>query len=183
MRRDAQQVATQGLLTHLELKTHHRTTFHQSVNLLLITSQLQTRAEGVPDLVAALGWCSVVRDLSEDLGKGLVNVPAEVVRRVEAAGGKLTAQHPEIRRWLEEEKLTALNHLRTSAVTLQTLAAHDPRAARLLGVFHRSIARYANSERIGFWRRAFRRPARNGNLKAHPRQTTESEPPSPISAR
>ena len=150
MHRDAQRVATGILLTHTELKTQLRTTFHHSVNILLIASQMQTRAERVPDLVAALGWCSVVRDLSEDLGKGLVNVPAEVVKRVEAAGGKVSAQHPEIRRWLEEEKLAALDHLRASAVTLKTLATHDPRAARLLGLFHRSIERYAKEAELSF---------------------------------
>jgi len=148
MHRDAKRVATRVLLPHTELKTHLRTTFHHSINLLLIASQMQTRAKNVPDLVAALGWCSVVRDLNEDLGKGLVNVPVEVVRRVEPAGSILTPQHPEIQRWLEEEKLVALNHLRASTVTLQTMTAHDLHAARLLGLFQRSIERYAKKKRI-----------------------------------
>lgn len=150
MRRDAQRVATQALLTRTELTEHLRATFHHSVNLLLIASQMQARAETVPDLVAALGWCSVVRDLGEDLHKGLVNVPDDVVRRVEATSGKLTVQHPETRRWLNEEKLTALIHLRNSAATLQTIATNEPRAARLLGSFHHSIERYVNEERTGF---------------------------------
>jgi phytoene/squalene synthetase len=164
MHRDAQRVATRILLTHAELKTQLRTTFHHSVNLLLITSRMHTRAAQVPDLVEALGWCSVVRDLNEDLGKGLINVPAELVQRLEAAGAKLTASHLEIQSWLEQERLAAINHLQHSAVSLQTLTAEDPRAARLLGLFHRSIARYAKE-------------------KPRPRLPNEMEPAAPISLR
>jgi len=145
MHRDAWRVATRTLLTEAELKAHLRTTFHHSVNLLLMASGLQTRAAQVPDLVAALGWCSVVRDWREDGRKGLFNVPAEVV---EGAGGEMTAAHPEIRRWLEAERRSAIVHLRASAATLQALAETDPGAARLLGVFHRSIVRYAKKESV-----------------------------------
>jgi phytoene/squalene synthetase len=147
MHRDAQRVATRVLLTRAELKTHLRATFHHSVNLLLIASRTQTRAEHVPDLVEALGWCSVVRDLNEDLGKGLVNVPADVVQNIDDSDTKLTPQHPQIRRWLEEERLAALNHLQGSAIALKSISVHDPRATRLLGLFHRSIERYAKKER------------------------------------
>ena len=152
MRLDARRLATQTLLNRTELTGQLRATFHHSVNLLLIASQMRTRAEAVPDLVAALSWCSVVRDLGEDLNKGLVNVPADVVRRIEGAGGKFTAQHPEIRTWLDAEKRAAQIHLRNSAATLQQLAMDEPRAARLLGLFQRSIERYANDGRIGFSR-------------------------------
>lgn len=149
MRRDAQRVADRVLLPAAELQAHLHLTFHHSVNLLLIAAQLQTRARHVPDLVAALGWCSVVRDLSEDLGKGLVNVPAEVVRQVAAPGCALNLQHPEMQRWLAADRLIALDHLRASALTLQTITTTDPRAARLLGSFHRSIARYTTPKRHG----------------------------------
>lgn len=146
MHRDARRVSARTLLTHAELKSHLHTTFHHSVNLLLIASRMQTRAAHVPDLVAALGWCSVVRDWREDLRKGLINVPAEVVQSVEATGGQIAASHPEIRRWLETERTTASDHLRASAATLEALTTTDPRAARLLKTFHRSIARYAKKE-------------------------------------
>lgn len=155
MYRDAQRVANRGLLTHTELKIHLHTTFHHSVNLLLIASRMQTRAAQVPDLVEALGWCSVVRDLREDLSNGLVNVPAEVVWEIETTGPKLTPEHPKIRHWLKEERLVAINHLRASAVTLQNMTTKDSRAARLLGLFHRSSERYAIEERSGFFRRTF----------------------------
>jgi phytoene/squalene synthetase len=147
MRRDAQRVADRVWLPAAELQAHLRLTFHHSVNLLLIAAQLQTRARHVPDLVAALGWCSVVRDLSEDLGKGLVNVPAEVARQVAVPGAALNPSHPEMQRWLAAERLIALDHLRASARTLQAITATDPRAARLLGMFHRSILRYATAKR------------------------------------
>jgi phytoene/squalene synthetase len=182
MRFDSRRVATRALLTRTELTSHLRTTFHHSVNLLLIASQMQTRAKSVPDLVEALAWCSVVRDLSEDLSKGLVNVPAEVMQRaqgVEGASAQLVSQDPEIRRWLDEEKVGALHHLRISATTLQSLRTHDLRAARLLGLFQRSIERYAKEKRIRFVRRIFRLPARNENLKVSSQQVSGGKLPSP----
>jgi len=173
MNRDTQRAATRALLTQAELKTHLRITFYHSVNLLLIASRTQTRAGQVPDLVEALGWCSVVRDLSEDLGKGLVNVPTEVLRDIESSETKLTPQHPKIRRWLEEERLIALNHLQASAVTLKAITTHDPRAARLLGLFQRSVERYADERKDG----RLRTPPGNENLKAPLRQVAPSAIP------
>jgi hypothetical protein len=155
MHRDAQRVATRATLTHAELKAHLHTTFHHSINLLLISSQMQARAKSVSDLVAALGWCSVERDLEEDLRKGLINVPTEVMNRVTTTGGNLAEHHPEIRSWRKAEKLAVLNRLQNSALTLQALATYDPHAARLLKLFHRSIERHAKEERIGFFRRGF----------------------------
>lgn len=143
MRLDARRVATRSVLPGAQIREQLRGTFHHSLNILLIAARLRTRAAQVPDLVASMGWCSVVRDLGEDLRKGLVNVPSDVVTRVQATGGELTANHPEIRRWLAEEKLAVRTHVDRSAVALRAIAADDPGAGRLLGMLHRSVARYA----------------------------------------
>jgi phytoene/squalene synthetase len=144
MRLDAYRVATKSLLSRTQMKDQLRNTFHHSLNLLLIASHLRTRAKHVPDLVQLLGWCSVVRDLNEDLRRGLVNVPSDVVARVGSAAA-VTARHPEVRRWLEEERLIALEQLVNSAAALRAITADEPRAGRILGLFHRSIARYASA--------------------------------------
>jgi hypothetical protein len=143
MRLDAERMATRRLLTEAQLEDQLRRTFHHSLNLLLIASRLRTRATQVPDLVASLGWCSVVRDLDEDLRKGLVNVPSDVVERVHATGDGLTARHPEVRRWLAEEKLAAQRRLEHAAIALRAIAVAEAGAGRLLGLFHRSVAQYA----------------------------------------
>lgn len=143
MRLDATRIGTENVLTRAEIKAQLTRTFHHSLNILLIGSRLRTRAAEVPDLVESLGWCSVVRDLAEDLAKGLVNVPSDVVAQVRAAGGELTARHPVVQRWLEEEKIAARKHLAKSHIVLGAIAAEEPSAGRLLGMFQRSIERYA----------------------------------------
>jgi hypothetical protein len=143
MRLDAERVATKRVLTRAQLKDQLRGTFHHSLNILLIASGLRTRATQVPDLIESLGWCSVVRDLDEDLRKGLVNVPSDVVARVRSTSGGLTPQLRVVRCWLEEEAVVVRRHLATSAVVLRGIAADEPAAGRLLGLFHRSIDRYA----------------------------------------
>ena len=72
MRLDATRIATKNVLTRAEIKDQLRCTFHHSLNILLIGAGLRTRAAEVPDLMESLGWCSVVRDLAEDLARGLV---------------------------------------------------------------------------------------------------------------
>ncbi|HKR98529.1 MAG TPA: phosphatase PAP2 family protein, partial [Candidatus Dormibacteraeota bacterium] len=62
-----------------QLDEHHRRTFHLSVDLLLITTGCRARAAQVAPLIDALAWCSVFRDLEDDLEKGLINIPSEVV--------------------------------------------------------------------------------------------------------
>src|SRR4030095_6157477 len=60
---------------------HHRS-FSLSLDLPLIGVGSDLRAEDAPDLVDALSWCSPIRDLDEDLAKGLINIPEEVLARV-----------------------------------------------------------------------------------------------------
>ncbi|MEP6732308.1 MAG: hypothetical protein ABJE10_16805 [bacterium] len=142
MRTDARRIAHGNALAEAQIKAQLRNTFHHSLNIMLISTRVHTRARDVPDLVELMGWRSVTRDLDEDLQKGLVNIPADVVTRVQASGGKLTSRHPEVQRWLIEERLAVRAHVDRSALTLEALTTDDPRAARLLGVFHRSIERH-----------------------------------------
>ena len=69
------------------LAEQHRETFERSLNLTLLLDGAALRAADVPELVEALAWCSPVRDLEEDLAKGLINLPAEVL-------GPLTPRPP-----------------------------------------------------------------------------------------
>ena len=76
MRVDRIRVLEHAVWSEEQLSSHHRTTFTLSVNLMLTTAGCSARAEEVPALIDALAWCSVFRDLDEDLRKGLNNVPA-----------------------------------------------------------------------------------------------------------
>ncbi len=140
---DATRIATKTSLRRAELDDQLTRTFHHSLNILLIGARLRTRAAEVPDLVASLAWCSVARDLAEDLARGLVNVPRDVVAQVRAAGGEVSARHPVVQRWLEEETIAARLRLAKSRIVLDALAVEEPDAGRLLRIFQRSIERYA----------------------------------------
>lgn len=128
-----------------QLRRHHRKTFEHSLNLLLLASRARTRAKDVPELIEALGWCSTVRDLEEDLGHGLVNVPADVVAAA-AAEGATPSSVPEfgateaVRSWFGEELERADSLLR--AHNDRWTPGVDPTGERIMRIFHKSISGY-----------------------------------------
>jgi hypothetical protein len=95
------------------LAEHHRKTFRLSLDLTLIAAGSNLRAEDAPELVEALSWCSPVRDLREDLAKGLINIPAEVLAGVPGIEetNALLASEP-VRAWLRAEHGRAVRRLR-----------------------------------------------------------------------
>jgi hypothetical protein len=125
MRVDRERVLTHARWSEEELNRHHWTTFRHSVNLMLITAGCAARAREVPSLVRALAWCSVFRDLDDDLRKGLVNIPRDADRD----------------RWTRQCHARAREILRDSAREVAALG--DSRARRLLAVFQRSIERFS----------------------------------------
>lgn len=135
MRVDRVRVIERAVWTEEQLSAHHRTTFALSVNLMLATAGCRARASHVPSLIDALAWCSVFRDLDDDLRKGLNNIP-------QGAG---------LDEWTRASHARACASLENAAREIARL--DDPRAQRILGIFQRSIAKYAA--------RATRRSARS----------------------
>jgi PAP2 superfamily len=121
--------------TEEQLTAHHRTTFALSVNLMLATAGCTARASKVPSLIDALAWCSVFRDLDDDLRKGLNNIP----------------QSADLDEWTRASHARACVSLENASREIARL--DDPRAQHILGIFQRSIAKYAA--------RATRRSARS----------------------
>jgi len=78
MRRDRLRVLQGAVWSQEQLQEHFRETFRLSLNLMLCLAGHDLRAEEVPEMVDLLAWCSVFRDLEDDLAHGLNNVPAEV---------------------------------------------------------------------------------------------------------
>ncbi|MBV9492684.1 MAG: phosphatase PAP2 family protein [Acidobacteria bacterium] len=112
--------------TAAPLEEHHRRTFALSVDLMLQLTGCRTRATEVMPLVDALAWCSVFRDLDDDLAKGLINIPLEVT---------------DAEAWSRDEHARALRTLRESENAIAALS--DRKAQRILGVFQRSIEKFA----------------------------------------
>lgn len=128
MRVDRLRVLYKERWTAQELDAHHEMTFRHSVNLMLVTSGCTARASEVPSLIRAFAWCSVVRDLDEDLRKGLDNIPRDA----------------DPAQWLRDEHSRACTALERAAREIARLS--DPRARRLLAMFHRSIAGYTQRD-------------------------------------
>lgn len=123
-----------------ELENHLRRTFFHSVNLLFHGYGHRTRAREVPALVAALAWCSVVRDFADDAEKGLINVPREVTGHPDAAGK--VAEMPEVKAWLNRQRKRGPALLEACEMEQKAIVRSDPRAARLIRVFARSMRKY-----------------------------------------
>jgi hypothetical protein len=137
MQRDRFHVKDGLLLTEGELRIPHRLTFHHAVNLMLVLGDTQVRAADVPSLIEAFGCCSVMRDLREDLEKGLVNVPLSVVERARSTGavaldcGSLVGS-PAVLQWLQAEHARAATHLDQSEIERASLGSANDRAGLLL---------------------------------------------------
>jgi membrane-associated phospholipid phosphatase len=128
MRRDRVRVLHAEVWDQSALDAHHRVTFSLSVNLLLATTRCNARAEEVPSFVEALAWCSVFRDLDDDLRKGLVNIP----------------RGADIELWTRDSHARACIAIEHSARELTQLA--DARARRILSVFQSSVEKYARRQ-------------------------------------
>ncbi len=60
------------------LKQHHRLTFQLSMDITLAFLDSEVTSEDCPEIVESLVWCSVMRDLRDDLSVGIINIPKDV---------------------------------------------------------------------------------------------------------
>lgn len=125
---DRRRVRDRRLLSEEELKEHLERTFALSLDLMLAASEADVTSADAPALLALLGWCSVVRDLEEDLSLGLVNVPEEVVR-----SGRIES-------WFESEFKRAEESYHQAGAQISTLKGRN--GVGLLTLFHRSVKKY-----------------------------------------
>lgn len=130
---DRKRVRERLLLPEALLKEHLERTFSLSLDLMLAASEATVSSANVPSLSPLLGWCSVVRDLKEDLELGLLNVPEEIV-----ASGR-------VREWFESELEEARLLFQRAEIELKTLKGRSGHG--LLKLFHRSVEKYFRSHR------------------------------------
>jgi membrane-associated phospholipid phosphatase len=133
---DRRRMDARRTLSAATLAAHHRKTFRLSLDLTLIAAGSDLRAEDAPELVDALAWCSPIRDLEEDLAKGLINIPEEVLAQVPGESlsdlRSLLASEP-VKAWLREEHRKAILPPRPGDSVLSTL--------------HRALATYEKKYR------------------------------------
>lgn len=142
MRYDRERVRRRLLLSRGELAEHHWQTFYHSVNLMLIAARAELRVADAEDLVRAFGWCSTLRDLPEDIEKGLFNIPKEVIERAvgdesaELNYASLTATDS-VRQWiraLHAEGRSSLDRFAAQGALLST-----KKGIRILNLFAKSM--------------------------------------------
>lgn len=147
MRRDRERVLARAVSTREELLAIHRATFGHSVDLMMLAGDSPLRRDDVPLFIEALGWCSTVRDLEEDLAQGLINVPAEVfaAASAESPGASLPALADTlaVREWLREEAVQGAALLDRADVQIEKF--EGVRGARTLLRFSRSMRRYSSA--------------------------------------
>lgn len=113
------------------LRAHHDATFARSLDLLLLATGSTSRARDAQAVVDVISVISVLRDLREDLARGLCNVPREI------SEGLADPSAPEVVRWVEAEQSRALAGLEGP-----WQARLDPAGRRAVEPFVRSMQRW-----------------------------------------
>ncbi|HET9474915.1 MAG TPA: phosphatase PAP2 family protein [Steroidobacteraceae bacterium] len=144
---DRERVLSARVSSATELADLHRATFRGSLDLMLIAADSPLRAVDVPELVEALGWCSTVRDLDDDLAHGLINIPVDVALAAKSESGEATPAAwlttLAVRDWLSGERARGRELLDLADARL--VSFNGRRGAALLRRFARSMRRYAGS--------------------------------------
>jgi phytoene/squalene synthetase len=141
LRFDRERFEARRLLSRSQLEELHRNTFTHSMNASLMMVNSALRASDAPEMVGALSWVSPMRDLREDLARGLVNVPLEVLDGAESLDYDSLIEQPGIRAWMREEFRNGQEHLRA---TPKRLRSHFPKRGVLeIWAFYFEINRYA----------------------------------------
>jgi hypothetical protein len=143
---DRRRINEHLLLSGDELTEHHRQTFYYSLNIALIIAEAELRADDAADLIGAFIWCSPLRDLREDLEKGLVNIPRSVIEQAQKQGAttldyQALSATPAVRKWMRNEYHRGREHMNVFAEKLKEIK--NKRGAETLSVFLHAIQRYA----------------------------------------
>jgi fatty acid desaturase len=126
MERDRRRVLARVAFPEKELLAHHRLTMGPSVDSMVLCQGSPLRSErDLPELLDLFGWCSTLRDLDEDLARGLVNLPAEVIGFEVPADGRSLLVRPEVRAWLGDYTRRADGWIRDCERKLAALAGRD----------------------------------------------------------
>ena len=136
-------------MTSLALAEHHRRTFHLALDLALQLSGSRLRAADTPELIEALAWSSPVRDLDEDLEKGLINVPSEVIAEAGWTGREENLEPildtPAVVDWLRREHRRGAASILALGERLPSI--DDRRGRKILAAFRRVLAAYERKYR------------------------------------
>ncbi len=146
MQQDRRRILEQSVFTAERLNDHLFETFSLSLELLLATRKAEIATIDVNELVHALGWCSTVRDLKQDLIAGIVNIPMEVLEKTPHLKppykyGEIV-NHPHVVRWMINYRLQAIGWLDKLDNKLPDLK--NKRGYTVVKIFASSVRQIAN---------------------------------------
>jgi phytoene/squalene synthetase len=146
---DRRRMDERRTMTSPALAEHHRRTFHLALDLAFQLSGSRLRAVDTPELIEALAWSSPVRDLDEDLEKGLINVPAEVIAEAGWTGREENLEPildtPAVVDWLRREHRRGAASILALGERLPSI--DDRRGRKILAAFRRVLAAYERKYR------------------------------------
>ena len=145
MRDDSLRAKQAEVWTAEQINRQHQRTFSLSLNLLLAALGSSLRGDDLPELVSALGWCSTLRDLREDLQAGINNLPAEIWVQLpadEQLSGEPLLRHPAVAAWMHSERRQALEQLAQLSARLAHSEA-DAAGRRIVNIFAGSVRQFA----------------------------------------
>ncbi|HEX3528650.1 MAG TPA: phosphatidic acid phosphatase [Thermoanaerobaculia bacterium] len=163
LREDRRRMDARVAWSAAALAEHHRQTFSLSLDLALALDGSALRAADMPELVAGLAWCSPVRDLKEDLERGLINLPSELLERSTAgiaSSPEELLDAPAVQTWLHGEHLRGAAAITALGRKLPTL--RDRRGRVFASALHRALVAYEKKYR----RRQRDKPERGAELLA-----------------
>lgn len=146
MRFDRQRMDARLQLSEAVLREHHRQTFIHSMDVSLMMVDSSLRAADVPEMVDIFAWVSPMRDLPDDLQRGLINVPQEVIAQAQREGaGSLDYTAllvtPAVRAWVRREFAHGQRNLQALPVRLRKF--WQKRGTLEIFAFFAEIRRYA----------------------------------------
>ncbi len=144
MQTDYHRSVNSNLLSADDLNEHHQQTFTLSIDLMLQALGARLRAKDMPELIQAFGWCSVVRDLQEDLDAGLINIPEDVFHKAMKEGADKSynslIQTCAVQIWMIEELKIAKERLDKTDDRLREF--RNEKGLGVLQMFAGSIRKY-----------------------------------------
>ncbi len=139
MQEDRRRVLERLTLSEAQWREQHRRTFAPSLDIVLALLGSNIRTRHWPELLDLFGWASTVRDLREDIEKGLVNIPREVLQGLDDPE-RFTVHHPRIEEWILAQATKQAMALPLIREAIES-RGDDP-GAKLLRIFVRSMERY-----------------------------------------
>jgi len=146
LRFDRERLDGHAVLSKAALEEQHRRTFFHSINVSLMMVDSSLRAHDIPEMVGAFLWCSPMRDLPDDLQRGLINVPLEVLEQARREGAQSLSYDaliatPVVCAWMRQEFQIGQQNLR--AIPNRLLKLWKKRGVLEILAFFLEIKRYA----------------------------------------